>query len=202
MPYRWHTLTPEQRADELQLRQRMGLPWHGPPHYAREGFRRYLITAACYRHQPNIGRDAQRMTAFMVSWIRMAEEQGSVRAYCILPNHYHVLVETEDILHLLERIGQLHGRTSFAWNGEDGTRGRQVFHRAAETRIKNDRHFCAALNYVHHNPVRHGYVGKWTDWPWSSAVDHLKNLGREEVERMWREYDISTFGDGWDDPEL
>jgi putative transposase len=161
-----------------------------------------MITAACYRHQNIMGLTARRLTEFMQAWVQEIEGMASVRGWCFLPNHYHALVETSNILGLLQRIGQLHGRTSFAWNGEEGCRGRKAFHRAAETRIKNGRHYFAALNYIHHNPVRHGYVERWTDWPWSSAMDYLQKLGREALTRMWQDFDISTFGYGWDEPGL
>ena len=80
-------------------------------------------------------------------------------------------------------------------------RGRD-FHRAADRRIRSDEHFWATLNYVHHNPVRHGYVARWTDWPWSSAGEYLQATGRHEAARVWRAYSLLDYGAGWDDPEL
>src|SRR5262249_21022291 len=80
-------------------------------------------------------------------------------AWCVLPNHYHALVDAPDIKLLLHELGLLHGRTSYAWNGEQKTRGRKGFFRAVERAIRSERHYWATLNYVHHNPVRHGYVG-------------------------------------------
>jgi len=48
-----------------------------------------------------------------------------VHAWCVLPNHYHVLSTIPDLPKLIAQVGKLHGSTSFAWNGEDGERGRQ-----------------------------------------------------------------------------
>jgi putative transposase len=87
----------------------------------------------------------------------------SVYAWCILPNHYHVVVQTEQIEPLVKEIGLFHGRSSFLWNGEDNQRGRQVWYNCFERPIKSDRHFWATLNYVHNNPVHHGYVDRWQD---------------------------------------
>lgn len=58
------------------------------------------------------------------------------------------------------------------------------------------------LNYVHHNPVRHGYVERWTDWQWSSAADYLAQTGAREAKRAWREYPLHDYGKNWDDPEM
>ena len=81
-------------------------------------------------------------------------------------------------------------------------RGRQVWHRAAETEMKSERHFWATLNYVLHNAVRHGYVDRWQDWPYSSASQYLADVGHQESERRWHEYPILGYGNDWDPPEL
>jgi putative transposase len=125
-----------------------------------------------------------------------------VFAWCVLPNHYHALVEAPDILLLLRELGRLHGRTSHAWNGEENTRGRKVFFRTVERAMRSDRHFWATLNYVHHNPVHHGYVSRWTDWPWSSATAYLAQTGTTEAARIWLDYPLRDYGQGWDDPSF
>ena len=103
---------------------------------------------------------------------------------------------------LLAETGRLHGRTSFQWNGEDQQRGRKVWFNCVETGMKSERHFYATLNYVHHNPVHHGYARLWTDWPFGSASGFLEQAGRAEAERMWREYPLLDYGQNWDPPGL
>jgi putative transposase len=119
-------------------------------------------------------------------------------AWCVLPNHYHLLVRTDDLKSLTKALGQFHGRSSYAWNQEDDTRGRKVWHRAFDRAIRSDRHFWVTVNYIHHNPVHHGYVDKWQDWLWSSAKEFLELVGRDEASRMWREYPILDYGKKWD----
>jgi putative transposase len=121
-----------------------------------------------------------------------------VFAWCILPNHYHAVVKSASIKELCEQLGKFHGRSSFQWNGEDDSRGRQVWYRCFDRAIRTERHFWASVNYVHNNPVHHGYAEKWTDWPWSSANDFLERVGREEAVRIWREYPILDYGKKWD----
>jgi putative transposase len=58
------------------------------------------------------------------------------------------------------------------------------------------------MNYFHHNPIKHGYVSRWQDWPYSSAAIYLKEMGRDEAERKWREFPLLDYGEGWDDPEM
>jgi putative transposase len=200
--YRWRRMTPVQRQEALKHRQRHRLPWHGPPHYVGEPGS-YLLSAACYEHRPFIGMNLERMAAFEADLLATTQAHAQeIFAWVVLPNHYHLLVHAPDVLELLKAHGRLHGRTSYRWNGEEGCRGRQVWHRVAETQMKSERHFWATLNYVLHNAVRHGYVERWQDWPYSNAAQYLAEVGREAAERRWRAYPILDYGKDWDPPEL
>ncbi len=126
------------------------------------------------------------------------EFSSAIYAWCILPNHYHVVVRTALIKELRKGLGLLHGRSSFNWNGEDDQRGRQVWYNCFERPLKSQRHFWATLNYVHHNPVHHGYVEHWQDWPWSSASRFLQEVGRDRAKEIWDEYPILDYGKKWD----
>ncbi len=195
-------MTPAERKAAIESRKARGAPWHGPPHYESE-CRHYLLTAACYEHRPWIGTGPERMADFEEQWLDvLAAHCRKVFAWIVLPNHYHALLHVPQLEPLLAAIGQLHGRTSFCWNGEENCRGRQVWHRAAETEIKSEGHFWATMNYVLHNAVRHGYVARWQDWPYSNAAQYLAEVGRETAERRWRSYPIYGYGKEWDPPEL
>ena len=200
--YRWRRMTAAQREAALTHRQENRLPWHGPPHFAGESGL-YLITAACYEHRPHLALPPTRLADFEMELLNEVLSQSrKIFAWVILPNHYHLLVDAPDVMALLCTLGQLHGRTSYRWNGEDESRGRHVWHRAAETGMKSERHFWASFNYVLHNAVRHGYVDRWQDWPYSNAARYLAEVGRDEAERCWREYPLLDYGKGWDPPEL
>ncbi|HMT06691.1 MAG TPA: hypothetical protein PKA82_01720 [Pyrinomonadaceae bacterium] len=174
-------------------------PWHGPPKFEHVGKTRFLITAACYEHKPWIGISSERMSLTAESLLSIADEFCSeLYAWCILPNHYHLFVDSGDIRMFQSELGKFHGRSSFEWNKEDDQRGRKVWFRSFEKPIDSIRHFYVTLNYVHNNPVKHGLVEKWTDWPYSSAVDYLETVGRDEAKRIWLEYPVLGYGDSWD----
>jgi putative transposase len=200
--YRSRRLTPEQRKAALEYRQKHKRPWHNPPHYASDSGL-YMITAACFEHRAIIGFSHERMAAFEAELLAAAiAHTQEIYAWCVLPNHYHVLLLSRDVHGLLSATGKLHGRSSYSWNLEEDCRGRQVWHAAAETEMKSERHFYASLNYVLHNAVRHGYVERWQDWPYSNAAEYVAALGRDECERRWLEYPILDYGNDWDPPEM
>jgi putative transposase len=201
--YLWRQLNPKQRERWLAWRQRNRQPWHLPPHRFGVGGTEYHITAACFEHRPHIGLTADRLSEFSVELLSLANSPGCrLSAWCVLPNHYHLLLEASDCRLFLREVGRLHGCLACTWNRAELTPGRQVFHGCVERAIRSDRHHWATLNYIHHNPVHHRYTDSWTEWPWSSAGAYLKNVGRKNALRIWREYPVEEYGKGWDAPEL
>jgi len=197
--YDWRKMTELDRSRALELRKARKLPWHTPPHLDFTVARQYLISASCYEHAPVIGKSPERMTECESDILSICDEFCSrIYGWCILPNHYHALVRTERIKELRQKLGEFNGRSSFMWNGEDDRRGRKVWYNAFERPMKSERHFWVTLNYVHHNPVHHGYVKKWTDWPWSSARQYLEEVSLERARRTWNEYPILDYGKKWD----
>ncbi len=200
--YRWRHMSAEQRDQTLGVRREQGLPWHSLPHYESDNAY-YMVTAACYDHCHIIGISNERMAAFERELVELAKSRTvELFAWIVLPNHYHILVHANTVKQLLNELGQLHGRTSYRWNGEDRRRGRKVWCNAAETVMKSEGHYWASMNYVLHNAVRHGYVERWQQWPYSNAAEYLEQVGRATAIQRWRDYPIFDYGATWDPPEL
>jgi len=197
--YDWRKMSERDRKQILDLRKARNLPWHSPPHLDFSLVKQYLVSSSCYEHVPVIGKNRERMTECESAVLEICNDFASrIYAWCILPNHYHVLIRTERIKEVRDNLGQFHGRSSFEWNGADNRRGRKVWYNCFERAMKSERHFWATLNYVHQNPVHHGYVSRWTDWPWSSARQYLAEVGTEEAKRIWLKYPILNYGKKWD----
>ena len=197
--YTWRKLSLEQREELLQYRIDRQMPLHSPPHYEAPGRQTYHLTAANFNHGTIVGAAPERMRDFAESLIgELSQPDMELFAWCLLPNHWHALVGLHELKPLLERIRKLHGRFSFRWNGEDDARGRQCWHGCADRRIRSQRHFYAARNYIHHNPVKHGFVANWCEWPYSSARQFLDDIGRVEAARLWRDFPPLDMGKKWD----
>lgn len=192
-------MTDDEREGALALRKARHLPWHSPPHVNFVLAKQYLISASCHNHACIIGKSPERMTACESNLLTICNEFSSrVYAWCVLPNHYHALLKTDRIAELLDQLGEFHGRSAFEWNGEDNRRGRKVWYNCFERAMKSERHFWVTLNYVHNNPVHHGYVSRWQDWPWSSARNFLSEFGSEKARDIWLRYPVLDYGKKWD----
>ncbi len=119
-------------------------------------------------------------------------------AWCVLPNHYHLLISTSNFEEFKQKITLFHGRSSRRWNLEDNSFGRKNWCNFFDRRIKSERHFWASLNYINNNPVHHGYVSSWQDWEFSSARSYLESVGRDAAAETWRKYPILDYGKNWD----
>jgi len=189
--YNWRKLSDTDRKAIVKERQVRKLPWHAPPHFSYEGEKSFIITAACYEHQRIIGKSPARMAEFeSILLTAIYAYANELFTWCILPNHYHVLLRTDRIDELLKQLGKVHGSSSYRWNGEDDTRGRKVWYKSVERSMRSERHFKASLNYILNNPVKHGYVSKWQDWPYSNAAEYLEKVGRREATKIWKEYPV------------
>jgi putative transposase len=198
--YLWRQLTPDERTALLKRRKLRDHPWHSPPHYqgAEEGA--WHIHAACFEHRRIIGTTIDRMEQFEETLLQdLRQFCSQLYAWSVLPNHYHFLAHIPNMPKLLWALRCMHGSLSRRWNQEDNHLGRQVWCKAADRAIRSERHFWATMNYIHHNPVKHGYAKRWKDWPFSSAERFLSQFTREEVARVWMEYPARDYGKGWDD---
>jgi putative transposase len=197
--YYWRKLTPAQR-EEISAYRRLGrYPKHSPPHFDSEDDCTYIVTATCYEHKNLIGRSPERMTECESEILGICRDLGTtLYAWCILLNHYHLLVRTAQMKELRHKLGLFHGRSSFRWNNEENARGRKVWHNCFERKMRSERHYFASLNYVLNNAVHHKLVERWEDWPWSNAADYLEHVGRAKALEIWKEYPIRDYGAKWD----
>jgi len=100
-----------------------------------------------------------------------------VWAYCLMPNHVHLIAAPTRAEALAEAVGATHVRytrqvnlrerwTGFLWQG-----------RFASFAMDDD-YLLACARYVGLNPVRAGLTARAIDWPWSSVRAHLE--GRDD----------------------
>lgn len=200
MPYEYRKLSLLERKEILEERKKQGYPLHAPPHPFREEGT-YLITAATYEHQ-HILLTPERRTEFEGLLLESFQDVGAVIiAWVILPNHYHVLLSVETLEIISDVLQYIHGSTSYRWNNEDGLTGqRKVWYRFSDRAIRNESHLQRAFNYLHYNPVKHGYVDDVYNWRWSSLFLYEDEKGKGWLRENWKKHKPSDqFGKGWDD---
>lgn len=68
-----------------------------------------------------------------------------------------------------------------------------VWYQYLETIIRSEADFYHHLNYIHQNPVKHGYTKDMRKYQFSSYQYYLKEKGKEWLADCFREYPIIDF---------
>jgi putative transposase len=105
----------------------------------------------------------------------------AVWAYCLMPNHVHLILVPTTEHGLAAALGEAHRRYTRHVNFREGWRGFLWQGRFASFPM-DEAHLLAAAQHVELNPVRAGLVRSPEDWPWSSARAHLEARGDGLVE--------------------
>ncbi len=90
-------------------------------------------------------------------------------AYCLMTNHYHLLIETPDG-NLSIGMRQLNGVYTQLYNRWHGKTGHLFQGRYKAILIQKDSHLLEVCRYVVLNPVRARMVEKPEAWKWSSYL--------------------------------
>jgi putative transposase len=105
--------------------------------------------------------------------LRFDGERYHLFAWCIMPNHVHVLIKPEaPLAQVVQSWKAFSGRWALAHNAELelGVPGRGFWMREYWDRyIRNEEHLRQTIDYIHLNPVKAGLCDCPTVWPWSSA---------------------------------
>ncbi|MBW1759176.1 MAG: transposase [Deltaproteobacteria bacterium] len=120
--------------------------------------------------------DYQSYLELMSEWCM--KFQVETWAYCLMPNHIHLIVVPETKDGLTPAIGEAHRRYTRRINFREGWRG-HLWQGRFSSFIMEEEYLLACTRYVELNPVRSGLVKKPEDWPWSSAGAHIK--GKDDI---------------------
>jgi putative transposase len=59
--------------------------------------------------------------------------------------------------------------------------------------IRDEKDYWTKFNYIHYNPVKHGYVALPEDWAFSSYDRFLKEKGGAWMDDCWGSYPVFSY---------
>ena len=127
----------------------------------------YHVTSRGDRREDIYDGDEDRLAWLGVFGGVCARFNWHCYAYCLMSNHYHVVVETPDG-NLSRGMRQLNGVYTQHFNRSHGKTGHVFQGRYKAILVEKDSYLLELARYVVLNPVRAGMVGDARDWPWSS----------------------------------
>lgn len=114
--------------------------------------------------------DYRQYIRLMAQWCDALDVQ--IWAYCLMPNHVHLIAVPDDESGLAKAIGEAHRRYTRYINFREGWRG-YLWQGRFASYVMDQHYLIATARYVELNPVRAGIAKYPGDYPWSSAKAHL-----------------------------
>ncbi|GHB84011.1 hypothetical protein GCM10007390_43980 [Persicitalea jodogahamensis] len=118
-------------------------------------------------------------------------------AYCLMPNHFHVLVRIKDSAALIDayhriltsrdtpkepkefsqsvqtefvsrQFASLFSSYSQAFNKQQGRKGSLFIPNFKRKHVASEKYYMELIHYIHANPIHHGFTRDMTAWEFSS----------------------------------
>lgn len=161
----------------------------------------------------NIFLQEQNFAYFLTLYSKYIDPFAFTYAYCLLRNHFHLLLKVKSKKTILSSIGsdrritqpveanteqryslnQLFPSSQFshffnayakAINAKYGRTGSLFQHPFRRVIVNNEEQFYRTLTYIHQNPQKHGLIDNFREWKYSSYGVILKEKHSAEKIRL------------------
>ncbi len=144
------------------------------------------------RRDEDIFADNEDLETFL-KLLREGAELWNVKigAYCLMSNHYHLLVQTPQG-NLSRFMRHLNGIYTQRYNRSHRSDGQLFRGRYKAILVEEDRYLLELIRYIHRNPLRAGMVDDIDQYLWSSHPGYLS------AEKQWdwlhKEFILAMLG--------
>jgi len=129
------------------------------------------------------------------SFVDLLEELDGVfyvkiAAYCLMSNHYHLLLQTPDA-NLSRSMRHLNGVYTQRYNRRNGCDGQLFRGRYKSIVVESDSYSLELLRYIHRNPLEAGLVDNLQKYPWSTHKPYLSDA--KKWKWLHKDYILKLF---------
>jgi len=176
-----------------------------------------------YNHangKENLFENAENYNYFLKRYQYFIEPIADTFAYCLMPNHLHLMVRIKSIAHLQEAnkafisekkgvdfivpdlnedlisafisktFGNLFSSYSQAFNKQQQRKGSLFMPNFKRKEIFDEKYYTQLVFYIHNNPVRHGFADTMENWMFSSYSAYIF----DKKTRVFKDEVIDWFG--------
>ena len=148
---------------------------------------------------------------FLKLYRKFVLPHADLLAYCLMPNHFHFLVNTNSQSIKIRKVGSLNlselsngirmllSSYSLAINKQENKTGSQ-FRQKTQAKLLNIEEVnypFTCFQYIHQNPLKAGLVERMEDWDFSSFKDYAKirngSLCNQDLAKNLIGFDESNF---------
>jgi putative transposase len=156
--------------------------------------RHFAFQPGCYYHLYNRGNNRQNIFferenyLYFLRLVRryLIEQTLEVLAYCLMPNHYHLLVCCK-ANHVNEGMRSLASAYTQAMNRRYNRTGTLFQGRFQATWVDREAYLQYLVQYIHLNPVKAKMVQTPEEWEFSSYQEYagLRNGTLPQIQTVW-----------------
>jgi len=150
----------------------------------------YHITARGNRQESIFYSDDDRQAFLSILGKAIVRYNWVCHAYCLMDNHYHLLIETPDG-NLSAGMRQTNGVYTQKLNRTYGKVGHVFQGRFKSILVEKESYLLELCRYIVLNPVRAGRCDKPAGWQWSSY--RATASGKKELEWLTVDWILSQF---------
>ena len=165
----------------------------GYPHHITQRGNRRQQTFFC-------DEDYTTYISLMAEWCK--KQYVEIWAYCLMPNHVHLIAIPQSEDGLRSAIGEAQRRYTRHVNFRQGWRG-HLWQGRFSSFPMDESYLLAAARYVELNPVRAGLAREPWSYPWSSAHAHVTGVNDHLMQAAslraivtdWRDFLLSPLSE-------
>jgi REP element-mobilizing transposase RayT len=117
------------------------------------------------------------------------QHRWDVLAWCLMPNHYHVLMRTP-FGGFSDGFQVANGSHARRTNRRHGRSDHLFKNRPLSVEVSSDAHLVTAILYIARNPVEAGLCANAGGWPWGS---YRATIGAEPAPRWLAVTEVESF---------
>ena len=157
----------------------------------------------------NLFRERENYRFFLQQYEKHITPVADTLAYCLMPNHFHLLVRIKDAEALLQtfpkfetleklaasniiskQFANLFSSYTQAFNKKYDRKGSLFQKNFKRKEIDTDAYFGQAVAYIHFNPIKHGFTADINDWEWTSYHQYTQ----QQISFIHRQPVLDWFG--------
>ena len=135
----------------------------------------YHVTSRGDRREAIFEDDVDRQHFLAVLAAATQRFDVAVFAYCLMDNHYHLVIQTR-LANLSQLMRQINGVYTQQYNRRHDKVGHLFQGRFKAILVDQDAYLLEVIRYVDLNPVRARLVRDPANWRWSSYAAHIGNV--------------------------
>lgn len=163
----------------------------------------------------NLFAERENYLYFLKKFEKYISPVCNTYAYCLMPNHFHFLIKVrkeEEVFSFyrtlkkgniktekeadlskvtMKQFSNFFNAYAKAFNVRYNRRGALFIDYVKRKEIKDESYFSQLINYIHYNPVHHGFCKDIYEWEFSS----FKSILSEKKTKLEKEKVLEWFGD-------